>query len=108
MSRSYTDKELEKIYKDWQNSGLSQNRYCDANGLKKSLFKSELYKLRKRRRTNGLEIRGFNLVKLPEKVKEKPKEAYCEIRFTGGRRVTFSDKESLLGLKSLISDLIHE
>jgi hypothetical protein len=107
MREAYTDEELHEIYDEWQKSKLSQKKYCEEKGLKKSLFKSELYQLRKREKKAGPEIGGFNLVKVAKKAEERDGEAYCEIRFTGGHRVTFSDKSSLLRLKSLIGDLIQ-
>ena len=107
MREPYTDEELHKIYSKWQKSKMSQKKYCEKEGLKRSVFKNELYKLRKRETKATPEIGGFQLVKVPQKSKERQEEAYCEIRFTGGHRVTFSDKSSLLGLKSMISDLIQ-
>ena len=66
MSNAYTDENLRNIYAEWQKSKLSQKKYCEEKGLKKSLFKSELYQLRKREKKQGPKIGGFNLVKVPQ------------------------------------------
>ena len=104
MREAYTDEELKEIYADWKKSKESQKEYCIKHEINGNVFKSDIYQLRKREQKKG----QFNVVKVKKKgKKDREEEAYCEVRFSGGHVVSFSNKASILGLKSLISDLIQ-
>ena len=107
MRQTHGDEELRGIYRDWKGSGLSQKAYCKKHGIEKRTFKDDLYQLRKRDRSKNEREGEFNQVRMVEEGRRGEGEAYCEVRFSGGHVVSFSDKESVAGLKTLIRELIQ-
>jgi len=107
MRQTYKDEELRVIYRDWKGSGLRQAAYCKRHGIEKHTFKDALYQLRKRDRLKNERAGEFNQVRMAEEERRVEDEPYCEVRFSGGHVVSFSDKESLSGLKTLIRELIQ-
>jgi len=107
MRQMYRDEELRGIYRDWKGSGLSQTAYCKKHGIERGTFKDDLYQLRKRDRSKNERVGEFNQVRMVEEGRRGEGEAYCEVRFSGGHIVSFSDKASVAGLKTLIRELIQ-
>ena len=107
MRQKYKDEELRKIYQNWKGSGLSQIGYCKKQGIDKRVFKEDMYQMRKRDRSKYERVGRFNKVRIVEEGRREKDEAYCEVRFSGGHSVSFSDKESVAGLKGLIRELIQ-
>ena len=109
MEEQDTRKYIESLYSDWKASGVTQAAYCKREGISYSRFKN---KHQKQRREASEEVASslcgqFNAVRIGEAIEAEPPQPYCEISFSGGHTVSFSDKASLVGLKSLISDLIQ-
>ena len=97
-----------EIYGNWKESGLTQDEYCDQNGVKASEFKM---------RTKALWDKGFldpdkkppresNFVPVQVKTETtRARNPYCEIRFGSGGRIVIEDKSSLEGLRELVGVL---
>ena len=101
--------DTEAVYADWKASKLTQAAYCNREGISYVQFKNKSYKQRRQsREKDSISVCGqFNEVSLGEEMKSESHQPYCEISFSGEHKVSFSDKASLAGLKSLISDLIQ-
>jgi len=101
--------DIKKIYTDWKSSGLTQAEYCKQKGIPFTWFKNQSYKKREQDQVvSDTTVSGkFNAVSFNEAINTSEQAPYCEITFSGKHTVSFSDKASLLGLKSLISDLIQ-
>ena len=109
MKDQESDKDIESLYSGWKESGLTQVAYCERAGISYSRFKN---KRQKQRREESAEetvskCGEFNAVSLDEAIEVAAPQPYCKITFSGGDTVSFSDRASLVGLKSLISDLIQ-
>jgi|TARA_B100000315_G_scaffold149562_1_gene138285 hypothetical protein len=105
--KKYSDDELKWIYRDWKESRLSQKAYCQKYRIKPNLFKGDLYHLRKREQEKAQRAGKFHVVQVPEIARNEKVAPYCEILFSGSHKVSFSDKESLLGLRTLIRELMQ-
>ncbi len=105
--KKYRDSELRKIYREWKESGESQQNYSEARGISLKLFKIEIYQLRKQEKATKKRGKFHNLSVRPEPEKDKT-SPYCTLTFSGDHSISFSDRESLSGLKSLIRTLIQE
>jgi hypothetical protein len=111
MEEQNVQKDIESLNSDWKASGLTQAAYCKKEGVSYSRFKNKRQKQR-REASDDVVLCGqfndnINAVRLGEAIEAAPPQPYCEISFSGGHTVSFSDKASLVGLKSLISDLIQ-
>jgi|SaaInlStandDraft_7_1057024.scaffolds.fasta_scaffold62770_3 hypothetical protein len=105
--KKYTDSELREIYRGWKASGESQQSYSEARGISLNLFKTEIYQLRKQEKI--AKKRGsFHDVIVSQAPVKREVTPYCKITFSGEHNISFSDRESLSGLKSLIRSLIQE
>ena len=98
----------ESVYEDWKASKLTQEAYCKREGIAYGSFKNKTYKQRRKCCEKAqVPVSGqFNVVSLSEEI-ETVLQPYCEISFSGRHKVSFSDKASMAGLKSLIGDLIQ-
>tara|TARA_B110000467_G_C17911667_1_gene260163 strand:- start:128 stop:460 length:333 start_codon:yes stop_codon:yes gene_type:complete len=109
MEEPETQRDIDSIYSDWRASGLTQIAYCEREDMPYSRFKNKLQKQRREasNKAASSQCGQFNAVTLGEAMEVAPPQPYCKITFSGGHTVSFSDKASLIGLKSLISDLIQ-
>jgi hypothetical protein len=107
MEEQNVQKDIESLNSDWKASGLTQAAYCKKEGVSYSRFKNKRQKQRREASDDVVLCGQFNAVRIGEAIEAAPPQPYCEISFSGGHTVSFSDKASLVGLKSLISDLIQ-
>ncbi len=105
--KKYTNSELREIYRAWKASGQSQKSYSEANGISLNLFKTEIYQVRKQEKSAKKRGTFHELSVRQDAVKDEA-PPYCTITFSGEHSLSFSDPESLSGLKSLIRTLIQE
>ena len=106
--KRYKEAELRAIYASWKDSGETQQTYCSNSGINPNIFKVELYKLRKQDQASLEQSGRFNEVKVSENSEYEPEEVYCKIVFSGKHSIEFSDKASLMGLKTLMLSLIQD
>jgi hypothetical protein len=105
-------KKWAKEYKLWVASGETQKAYCKEKLYSLNQFRNQTKEAREAgvlEKSDSQKVGFVPIEVIPEDVinsanKDKP---YCEITFSGGETVAFSNRESITGLKELISDLIQ-
>jgi hypothetical protein len=110
MSKEVQTSKLQAHYEKWKRSGVTQVEYCKRAGISYLEFKNRNHRQRRKSREQGALTKSgqFNAVSMVEKVKSESPKPYCEIVFAGEHKVSFSDQASLIGLKTLIRDLIKQ